>query len=106
LRKVDVKQSTENFLEMERGIDVPSRRPGLTALSGILVATDFSPRAERALLRAAQLAMEHQAMLEILHVHERRCGHKPVKRCVSDLALELRPRLAEYAVPPERVSIS
>lgn len=108
LRKVDVKQSTEsiNFLEMERGIHVPRRRPGLTALSSILVATDFSPRAERALLRAAQLAMEHQATLEILHVHERWCGHKLVKHCVSDLALELRPRLAKYAVQPERVSIS
>lgn len=34
----------------------------------ILVATDFSPRADRAVQRAAQLAAEHGAELDLLHV--------------------------------------
>lgn len=34
----------------------------------ILAATDFSPRAERAVRRAAQVAIEHEAELYLLHV--------------------------------------
>ena len=49
---------------------------------------------------------EYQATLEILHVHERRCGHKALERSGGDLAPELRSRLAEFGVPLERVSIS
>lgn len=37
-------------------------------LTAIIAATDFSPRAERAVLRAAQLASRHGAELHLLHV--------------------------------------
>jgi nucleotide-binding universal stress UspA family protein len=38
-----------------------------TTVSSIIVATDFSPQSDRAVTRAAQLAAEHGAALEIVH---------------------------------------
>jgi nucleotide-binding universal stress UspA family protein len=38
-----------------------------TTVSSIIVATDFSPQSDRAVARAAQLAAEHAATLEIVH---------------------------------------
>jgi nucleotide-binding universal stress UspA family protein len=38
-----------------------------TTVSSIIVATDFSPQSDRAVTRAAQLAAEHGAALELVH---------------------------------------
>lgn len=43
----------------------------MTPLANILVATDFSPHAGRAVDRAARLAHEHRATLHLLHVMDK-----------------------------------
>ncbi|MBK5207450.1 MAG: universal stress protein [Polaromonas sp.] len=43
----------------------------MTPLTNILVATDFSTHASRAVNRAAQLAQEHRATLHLLHVMDK-----------------------------------
>jgi hypothetical protein len=53
---------------------VSNSSPSLSGVARILVAIDLSERAEKALLRTAQLAMEHQATLEIRH-----CPRTPVQ---------------------------
>lgn len=43
----------------------------MTPITQILVATDFSPHASRAVNRAARLAQEHRATLHLLHVMDK-----------------------------------
>ncbi|MBA4142725.1 MAG: universal stress protein [Nitrosospira sp.] len=62
----------------------------------ILVATDFSPRADRAVQRAAQLAMEHSAYLYLLHVLPV-FPLEALKRVMVDTPLETEQRLYNEA---------
>jgi nucleotide-binding universal stress UspA family protein len=52
-------------------------------LSRILVATDLSPRALKAIARAVQLAAEQGAVLTILHVLTAETGNKARQRQVA-----------------------
>jgi nucleotide-binding universal stress UspA family protein len=58
------------LLAVSSAVQLPSSRPG-RALERIIVGTDFSPASSRAVVRAAQLAAEHFAALEIAHVTPR-----------------------------------
>jgi nucleotide-binding universal stress UspA family protein len=64
-------------------------------LSRILVATDLSPRAEKAITRAVQVADEHGAALTILHVLTAAAGDKLRHRQVAlQVEKDLRRNLA------------
>lgn len=47
-----------------------TKTPSLVGLKRLLVATDFSPRADIALKRAAQLVNEHGGTLTLFHVRD------------------------------------
>lgn len=70
----------------------------------ILVATDFSSAAQRAVLRAAQLGIEHQAPLEILHVMEALPPGEESRPETTATAVES--RLAEVAAQLDRPGLS
>lgn len=58
--------------------------PAPGTLKKILVATDLSPRAERALLRAALLARESHAAVTVLHVIEEKYEDERAKKRIED----------------------
>jgi nucleotide-binding universal stress UspA family protein len=62
----------------------------------ILIATDFSPRGERAVQRAAQLASEHAAELYLLHVLPA-LPLEVFKRLIAETPLETEQRLYNRA---------
>lgn len=62
----------------------------------ILIATDFSPRGERAVQRAAQLASEHAAELYLLHVLPA-LPFEVFKRLIAETPLETEQRLYNRA---------
>lgn len=66
----------------------------MTALHSLLVATDFSPSARLAALRAAQIAQAHQARLELLHVIETR-GLPQLRELFGEASENLSSRLEE-----------
>ncbi len=83
--------------------------PSLSGLKKILVATDFSSRAEKALARAAHLAKEHEAVLAILHVREKAArrdatGARQIATGEEDLPHE-RPALAQVVTGKPSVEI-
>ena len=77
-----------------------STKAHVRSLKRILVGTDFSPAARNAVVRAALLALEHRARLELLHVTPR-LDRAALRRFGLDRLLghrseaELRRRLAE-----------
>jgi universal stress protein E len=62
----------------------------------ILVATDFSPRADRAVRRGAQLAKEHGAKLDLLHVLPI-LTFEALRRLKIDIPLETEQQLYNHA---------
>jgi nucleotide-binding universal stress UspA family protein len=77
------------------------KEPNLFSLKKILVATDFSTRAEKALARAAQLAEEHKAALAILYVqHEAaRHGETEARQVAAEVQDNLRRKVQGFALP-------
>ena len=71
-------------------------------LSRILVATDLSPRAQKAIARAAQLADEHGAALTILHVLTDAAGNKARQREVAlQVEKDLRRKVGTLSSGPD-----
>jgi nucleotide-binding universal stress UspA family protein len=64
-----------------------SEESTLSGLKKILVASDLSPRAEKALTRAVQVAREHEAALTALHVLEDGAQDETQAAAASEAAL-------------------
>lgn len=65
----------------------------------ILVASDLSPRADNAVMRAVQLAQEHEAQLTVLHVLER--GRQDDARIETSVEHEVQQHVATLAPLPD-----
>jgi nucleotide-binding universal stress UspA family protein len=72
---------------------------GPSGINGILAATDLSPRADKAIARAAHLAAEHEAALTVLHVLSNPTEDKARRRQVAlEVERQLRRKMAQF--PP------
>ena len=78
---------------MVHATDIPS------GVKQLLVASDLSPRADRAVVRAIQLAKEHQALLTVLHVAPGSLSIDTQQAAALDH--ELRQRIRSLAALPE-----
>ncbi len=73
----------------------------MLTLQRILVANDLSPRAEKALTRAMQLAVEHRATLTVLHVMEERAQDETeIQQMTEKIAEALRQQTERFTPHP------
>jgi nucleotide-binding universal stress UspA family protein len=70
----------------------------MDAIGSVLAATDFSAAAERAARRAARLARELGARLELLHVSSGAASAPEAERALAEVAALLHPQLARVEV--------
>ena len=67
-----------------------------------LVASDLSPRADHALARGAQLAVEHKAKLTVLYVQEDLLLERWTTQGMKAAERQLQHKLAALQLPPDR----
>jgi nucleotide-binding universal stress UspA family protein len=73
--------------------------PSPLGLKRVLVATDFSPRADVALRRAAQIVSEHGAALSLLHVRDADARGDMVSRQPTRNGEALRQKIDKLSLP-------